>query len=111
VLLLLGLLSPAALAHEGCGRAAVHEREAAAVARSLFVNAVERAKEAARPAPAAPPPPLPPPAAPRIWLDYQLAGYADDEIERAHIVSDTMPTAVRVLQKLFKARRRAPSGC
>jgi hypothetical protein len=46
-----------------------------------------------------------PPAAPRIWLEFQLEGFAANSSAAAQITSDAMPTAVRILQKLFKVRR------
>jgi hypothetical protein len=115
------LLLAAALLVAGaaaCGRAAVADRERAAVARSARAAAAARAKEAAWDplprgdggvlgaagyAPLGAPPPRP--AAPRIWLEFQLQGFSANATAGAQITSDAMPTAARVLQKLFKVQR------
>jgi hypothetical protein len=109
LLLQLLLLAYPAIAHKGCGRASVAQRERESIRRSVLMNAYQAAKESAATARAPAPPPLPP-APPRIWLDFRLDGWADDDGMRAQIESDTMPTAVRVLRKLFQVRRPTPGN-
>lgn len=96
---------PSTRAHDGpgCAHASVLERERAAISRSLLMNAAASAKEAARQLPGQVLQQPPPPAVPRIWLDFQLAGFVGNKSLVAQVTSDTMPTAVKVLQKLFKA--------
>jgi hypothetical protein len=45
------------------------------------------------------------PAAPRVHLSFQLAGYSTNASLAAAIQDSLMPTAVKVLQKMFQVRR------
>jgi len=113
LLALLASLMPAAQAHgHECSHASVVDREQASIAKSILMNRAAAAKESTRSRSRTVASPPPPPAAPRIWLDFQLDGFSTCDGGSAaavhEITSDTMPTAVKVLQKLFKVRR--PTG-
>lgn len=62
---------------------------AAAAARQLLAQAAPSAAS---------------PAAPRVHLSFQLAGYSSNASLAAAIQSSLMPTAVKVLQKMFQVR-------
>jgi hypothetical protein len=53
------------------------------------------------------------PAAPRVQLSFQLAGYSSNASLAEAIKGSLMPTAVKVLQKLFQVRRvhSTPAVC
>ncbi|WIA21793.1 hypothetical protein OEZ85_004177 [Tetradesmus obliquus] len=107
--------------HVGCGHHQVLETEQRLVARSLFLREQERAREHAQPATvgaaaaarqllAQAAPSAASPAAPRVHLSFQLAGYSSNASLAAAIQSSLMPTAVKVLQKMFQVVRPLPGN-